>query len=154
MNKDKNLSSEPKRRMTKQKQVILEELKKIYFHPSAEELYKIVKKRIDNISLSTIYRNLEVLSQSGLVKPITFSNDEGRFDGHMHEHYHIKCMVCGKIDDMALMIPDKHSEFFTKSSPLYKLTAMKIEFYGICPDCQTLKNRLVKRRRKKVDHEK
>ena len=56
------------RRITKQRQVILEELRKLNTHPSADEIYKVVRRRLPRISLGTVYRNLEVLVQMGEIQ--------------------------------------------------------------------------------------
>ena len=57
-------------RMTRQREVILEELRKVNTHPSADEIYEMVRKRLPRISLGTVYRNLEILSKSGDIKKL------------------------------------------------------------------------------------
>jgi Fur family ferric uptake transcriptional regulator len=56
--------------MTRQRRVILEELRKVNTHPSADEIYEIVRKRLPRISLGTVYRNLEILSESGDIQKL------------------------------------------------------------------------------------
>ena len=57
----------PKTRMTNQRRVILEELRKVHTHPTVDELYTIVKARMPHISLGTVYRNLDLLTETGEV---------------------------------------------------------------------------------------
>ena len=127
---------ERSQRMTRQRRIILEELEKMEIHPTADQLYEVVRKRIDRISLGTVYRNLELLSRSGRIKRIDTAGGKIRFDGHPGEHTHIKCEKCGKIDD--LPVPGKCGSFCQEDveSSGYLLTGTKIEFRGLCPSCR------------------
>ena len=68
-------------RKTKQREVIVEELTRLRTHPSADELYAIVKKRLPRISLGTVYRNLDLLSREGVVHRLEVGGSQMRFDG-------------------------------------------------------------------------
>ena len=87
-------------RKTKQREVILEELMKLRAHPSADELYERVKKRLPRISLGTVYRNLEMLSREGIIHRLETAGSQKRFDGETGDHQHIRCVRCGRIDDL------------------------------------------------------
>jgi len=82
-------------RMTHQRKVILEEMKKLEGHPTADEVYVRVRERLPRISLGTVYRNLDVLAASGLIRKIEPDFPQMRFDRNTHEHYHVTCMQCG-----------------------------------------------------------
>ena len=86
-----------KNRMTIQKRIILEELKKTKKHPTAETLYAEVRKRLPEISIGTVYRNLELLNQSGTAQKLIDSRRKNRFDGNPEIHFHIECNNCGRI---------------------------------------------------------
>jgi Fur family transcriptional regulator, peroxide stress response regulator len=128
-----HLKKEPFRK-TKQRTVILEELQKVDTHPSADEIYMMVRKRMPRISLGTVYRNLELLSEKGIILKLTFGGNQKRFDGYTEQHYHIRCMQCGKIADAPI---DPITTIDEKADKLsgYKIFGHNLEFIGLCPDC-------------------
>ena len=89
-----------KKRMTKQRKQILEVLKNTNTHPTADEIYEEVKKEIPNISLGTVYRNLNVLSEMDEIMILDYGSSYSRFDGNPKNHYHFKCEQCGKVFDL------------------------------------------------------
>ena len=121
-------------RMTRQRKVILEELRKVNTQPSADELYEIVRKRLPRISLGTVYRNLEILSESGNIQKIEPGCSLKRFDGNPCEHYHIRCVSCGRVVD-APMTPDLEIDLEQVNSTDFKIIGHKLEFLGLCPQC-------------------
>ncbi len=127
-------SSLPKLRMTRQRRVILEELSKLRTHPTADELYKLVRRRLPHISLATVYRNLEILSEASLIKRIELSGPQMRFDPETKNHYHIRCMKCGRLDDMPGDVVIDLEERY-ESLTDYEITGCRVEFIGICPKC-------------------
>lgn len=124
----------PPRRMTQQRRVILEELNKLTSHPTAEELHRIVRNRLPKISIATVYRNLEILSAEGEVLKLEVAGTQRRFDGTTDNHYHIRCSVCGRVDDVHMALVDDIEETAQKNSG-YGVLSHRIEFTGICPDC-------------------
>ena len=92
----------PKLRMTTQRQVIMEELRKVKSHPTAGELCQMVRKRLPRISLGTVYRNLDILSRSGLIQKLDVAGQEMRFDGDIRDHYHLRCLDCGGVSDVEM----------------------------------------------------
>jgi len=88
-----------KRRNTKQRHIIYEILSSTDSHPTADWIYQKAKEIIPNISLGTVYRNLNILKEEG--KIIEISDDkQSRFDARTDKHYHFKCEVCGNIYDI------------------------------------------------------
>ena len=85
--------------MTKQRRVILDEFRKLKSHPSADELYGRVRRLLPRISLGTVYRNLEVLSQQGVVQKVELGGPQRRYDGDITTHYHVRCVECGRVED-------------------------------------------------------
>ncbi len=121
-------------RMTNQRKIILEELKKLKSHPTADELYSLVRKRMPRISLGTVYRNLDVMNRKGLIDRIICGNGPHRYDGNNRRHYHVKCRCCGRIADLEI------SDFpFLKMLEKVDLPAgircVRIEFEDICTNC-------------------
>jgi len=129
------VETETNLRMTRQRQVILEELRRTPSHPGADELYARVRKRLPRISLGTIYRNLEVLSASGEIQKIETGGSLKRFDGNPEPHYHIRCLRCQKVVDAPVaVLPD--IERLLEGKTDFIITGHRIEFLGICPKCQ------------------
>lgn len=87
-------------KMTKQRKVILEVLRKTDSHPSADKIYEDVRKKIPDVSLGTIYRNLDKLSESGHILKLDKGLGQRRYDGNTHPHYHMVCKACCQIFDV------------------------------------------------------
>lgn len=121
-------------RLTPQRKVILEELRKTRTHPTADEVYALVRKRLPQVSLGTIYRNLDFLHSQGLVRKLDKVGPQMRFDAFTDPHLHLSCVQCGKIADLpadmasvVLRVPE--------GSP-YEVQGHWIEFFGLCPECK------------------
>ena len=121
-------------RMTRQRQVILQELRKVKTHPSADEVYEMVRRLLPRISLGTVYRNLEILSELGEIQKIEICGKLKRFDGNTRDHYHLRCLNCHRIDDVPENI---HFDFNSSlnSETGYAITGHRLEFVGLCPEC-------------------
>lgn len=124
-----------KLRMTTQRQVILEELRKLKSHPTAGELCHIVRQRLPRISLGTVYRNLEILSRSGVVLKLDVAGLEMRFDGTVDNHYHLRCLDCGRVVDVE-MKPLQGLEHTVGHYSGFEVLGHRLEFVGHCPDCR------------------
>ena len=125
----------PMIRLTTQRQIILEELAKVKTHPTASELYDMVRKRLPRIGLGTVYRNLELMADSGMILKIEVGGTQKRFDATTDDHYHIRCSACGRVDDIDVpVIRDLASQAAATTS--YHILGHHIEFTGICSSCQ------------------
>src|SRR5210317_60295 len=121
-------------RMTSQRQVILEELQKVKSHPTASELYDMVRKRLPRIGLGTIYRNLELMAESGIILKLEVGGTQKRFDATIEDHYHIRCTNCGRVDDINIEVQENINKIAARSCN-YKVLGHHIEFSGICKEC-------------------
>ena len=101
------------------------------FHPTAEEVYRQIKKKKSDISLGTVYRNLNLLSQSGEVKKISGAGEQDRFDFRTKEHSHFRCTSCGTIADIFIM-PRCFNKLVDDG---YAITSTNIVIDGLCPKC-------------------
>jgi Fur family ferric uptake transcriptional regulator len=128
------MNSKPPRRMTEQRRIILEELGKLTCHPTADELHMLVRNRLPKISIATVYRNLEILSEDGLIWKMDVAGTQRRFDATTKNHYHIRCNVCGRVDDVHMQPIDTIEHEAEKISG-YQVLTHRVEFAGICPDC-------------------
>ncbi len=126
-------------RITTQRKIILEELKKLKTHPTAVELYEIVRKRLPKISLGTVYRNLEIMSEEGLVKKLEIPGREKRWDGDTSTHYHFRCTICGRVYDIFMHENDIHRiENIIKKYTMEnsEIKDINLEVVGVCNICQ------------------
>ncbi|WP_446008434.1 Fur family transcriptional regulator [Candidatus Electrothrix sp.] len=122
-------------RLTTQRQILLEELSKVNTHPTACELYKMVQKRLPRIGLGTVYRNLEIMVDSGIILKLELGGEQKRFDATTEPHYHVRCTVCGKMDDVTLQVQEEITKKAAEKTS-YKIIGHLLEFTGECPDCQ------------------
>jgi len=122
-------------RITTQRQIILEELAKVKTHPTASELYDMVRKRLPRIGLGTVYRNLELMAENGMILKLEVGGTQKRFDATTDTHYHIRCSSCGRVDDIDTPVLDDLVKEAAASSS-YLVQGHHVEFTGICPACQ------------------
>jgi len=127
-------SSPVMHRMTKQKRIILEVLKNTKSHPTADWVYDKVKKKIPNISLGTVYRNLNILKSQGEIMELCYGKGFSRFDGNAAEHHHFTCETCGKVLDVDGLSTTALEDAVAKEMGV-KVERHRLEFYGTCPDC-------------------
>ncbi len=125
----------PQLRSTTQRRVILEELAKLKTHPTANEIYEIVRKRLPRISLGTVYRNLEILSEQGVIRKLEMAGTQKRFDGTVENHYHVRCTLCGRVDDVPVA-PLPEIERSIRGLIDYEILWHRLEFMGVCPRCR------------------
>ena len=120
--------------MTRQREVILKELRSAKIHPSADEVYERVRRYLPRISLGTVYRNLEILSEMGEIQKLELGGDIKRFDWNPKKHYHIRCMQCGRVDD-APIAPLQQVEDELYGATVFTIIGHRLEFEGLCPEC-------------------
>jgi len=116
---------------TPQRLAILKYLEGNKNHPSAEDIYREMKKAFPTMSFATVYNTLEALRGHGCITRLTIDPERRRYDPDTTLHHHLICSRCKKIVDIHMgfdiSLPD------TKG---YKLIGSHIEFYGICPECR------------------
>jgi Fur family ferric uptake transcriptional regulator len=106
MGREKIMTATCQRRNTRQRQVVLEELRSDFSHPTAGELYRKVRERLPRISLGTVYRNLEILQETGqAVRLAGCSGQEARYDGRPEPHLHFYCHECDGVQDLDTVLP-------------------------------------------------
>lgn len=122
-------------RITPQRHAILEYLVQSMSHPTADEIYKALEGKFPNMSVATVYNNLRVFREVGLVKELTYGDSSSRFDFVTTDHYHVICEECGKIVDFHYPALDEVEQFASDVTG-FKVSHHRMEIYGTCPECR------------------
>lgn len=128
------MAAKTRHRMTKQRAVILDILRKMGTHPTADEIYEMVRAQIPRISLGTVYRNLEFLYVQGLVTLLDIGGSQRRYERVGEMHYHVRCLGCGKVEGLDFVL-DTSLEETIKSNSDFEIIGHQLEFIGYCPTC-------------------
>lgn len=121
-------------RLTPQRHAILEFLVSVKTHPTVDEIYKALENRFPSMSVATIYNNMKVFLEAGLVRELTYGDGASRFDADMTDHYHAICKKCGRIEDFDYA-PIDNIEIRAAEQTGYQVAGHRMEVYGLCPDC-------------------
>lgn len=103
-------------------------------HPTANVIYQELRKEYPNISLGTVYRNLNLMCSRGEIRKISCGDDSDRFDGISVPHYHHICTKCGAVHDIPMQVIESINEL-AQNFTEHKITEHRTYFYGICKEC-------------------
>ena len=120
---------------SKQRELILKTLETNVVHPTADYIYAIVKEDMPNISLATVYRNLNQLSAEGVIKKIEGLEPVAHFDHNTHNHHHFICSSCNKVYDVPYKLIPNLSDIILLETGL-RLESCEISLKGLCQACQ------------------
>lgn len=121
-------------RMTPQRHAILSYLVSVETHPTVDEIYKALERKFPSMSVATIYNNLKVFLEVGLVRELAYGDGASRFDADMSEHYHAICDSCGKIEDFEYQT--LHDvEHTAERETGFRIRGHRMEVYGVCQEC-------------------
>jgi Fur family peroxide stress response transcriptional regulator len=124
------------RRGSKQREAILRILQSTDIHPTADWIYDQVRKVIPNISLGTVYRNLNLLKDEGLIKEVTiYGSSSARYDANLEPHHHFICLVCNSVYDLPVQDENVNVSHLVSGRDL-KIKFVKLDIFGICDKCQ------------------
>ncbi|MEJ5364593.1 MAG: transcriptional repressor [Desulfosoma sp.] len=121
-------------RLTRQRKAILEVLRRAHEHLTAEEVYAAARGMEPRISLGTVYRNLDILVEEGLIQKITTGSGPMRFDGNPEKHAHLRCQRCGTLEDLPMKKAFDPREY-VDSSLGHVVRGAVLEFHGLCRRC-------------------
>lgn len=124
-------------RYSQQRENIKNGLKLFCVHPSAEELYFKLKPENPNLSLATVYRNLNYLAKKGAIKRIDGLSEQVHYDHNTNEHFHIICLNCGKIMDLPPEMAEGVKKIL-KNQDKFEIVSYDILVKGVCYDCKSL----------------
>ncbi|MCH5586543.1 peroxide-responsive transcriptional repressor PerR [Shimazuella sp. AN120528] len=122
-------------RMTPQRHAILNYLLSSIQHPTADEIYKSLSDNFPNMSVATVYNNLRLFREAGLVRELTYGDASSRFDANMDDHYHVICHYCGHITDFDYPVLSEVEKSASEMTG-YEVNTHRLEIYGRCPNCQ------------------
>lgn len=136
---------------TVQRDAILKALRCSAGHPSADEIYAVLKRDLPQISLATVYRNLEQMVANGILKKISFKGKQTRFDIDMTLHFHVICPICGKISDIDNSEIFRISELIDEKISRLGLDGYGLDFLRYCDNCRKkIKQTTTPRENKKI----
>ena len=121
---------------SRQRELILDTVKNFPIHPTADIVYEYVRSVDPKISLGTVYRNLNRLSENGSLIKISMPIGGDRFDGRLDDHTHIICQHCGSVTDIELK-NFGHIDEEVATQTGYQVTGHTIVFTGLCKECKT-----------------
>lgn len=119
---------------SRQREAIKEYLAHTHEHPTADTIYMNIRATHPNISLGTVYRNLNLLAEQGEIIKINCQDGSVRFDGNSKPHYHFLCRECGSVLDIE-MESIEHINVIAGAGFAGKIEGNVTYFYGCCPDC-------------------
>lgn len=128
-------SGEKTLRYSRQRQRLLELLQSTDTHPTAGWLYDMMKPDFPNLSLGTVYRNLAVLIEQGMVKKIDAGSTFDRFEAKTTPHYHLICRKCGTIIDFENKLFPEIETVISKAAD-FTVEGHRIDFFGTCGACR------------------
>lgn len=103
-------------------------------------IYEELVADLPTISRATVYRNLNVLADNGLIRRVRIPNSPDRFDHTVENHFHIHCTQCGAVSDVSLTVGEDVSSFLMSGdSHGYEIQGYELVFNGLCPDCKKKK---------------
>jgi Fur family ferric uptake transcriptional regulator/Fur family peroxide stress response transcriptional regulator len=120
--------------LTKQREVVLQVIRDVKEHLTANEVFDRAKQLLPTISFATVYNSLRFLKDAGHIGEISFGNGASRFDALTSRHDHAICTNCGKLVDMEIELPGEIVELATKFSK-FKLESIELTLRGLCPEC-------------------
>lgn len=122
--------------VTEQRRAIFAALAQSREHPSAEQIHRAVRARMPNVSLATIYKNLEALSAIGAVSDVNPLHEHGRYEaalpgtGAGSPHHHLVCVRCRRVVDL-------HEARVSVGNPHgFEVRAVRVQVEGLCPACR------------------
>lgn len=122
------------RRNSKQRQLVLEAVKSVHCHPTAEEIFQMVREENPNISLGTVYRNLNLLAEMGEILKLDLGGESDHFDGTSKEHGHLVCSRCGAIEDLSCELSESVRALVSKELKR-EMEAVNLTVSGLCKIC-------------------
>ncbi len=114
--------------------MILQTLEKMNGHPTADQIYSEVSKKLPHISLATVYRNLELFTDCDMVQTVAFEMSKTHYDSDAKRHHHFRCSDCERIVDINLELEDNPVEKLERKVS-FRIDGYDLYFHGKCENC-------------------
>jgi Fe2+ or Zn2+ uptake regulation protein len=124
-----------RQRRTPQRAVILEIVRSTMDHPTVEWVHEQARRQIPSISVATVYRNLKELASEGAIREMHTAGQSIRYDANTGDHYHIRCVGCGRVRDLPISV-DRRVEEEAGRAINYRIVGHQVEVLGVCPSCE------------------
>ena len=118
-------------RPSAQRVLILDYIRRVHTHPSADTIYRALLRDCPGLARTTVYNPLDLLAQHGLILSLDFGEGYLRFDGEIKPHTHFKCEKCGAVSDI-FTTPENCEKMLPKGS---SLNSVSLYLYGKCAAC-------------------
>lgn len=122
---------------SRQRELIREAVERSSHHPTADAVYQEVRKKESNISLATVYRNLNQLADNGMIRRVVVPGEPEHFDHTMAYHEHMICTQCGRVVDIW---PEKPLHEQLEAFSNMEITGYDLILYGVCSVCACQNN--------------
>jgi len=127
--------SRPAQRLTPKRQAVLEAIRASDDHPTAAQIYALVKPKYPRVAFGTIYKALDSLYRTGQILQLEFGDAASRFDRRTDRHDHAICTSCGRLVDLDVKLPRELQGQASLASG-FNILDHTTHFYGLCPECQ------------------
>lgn len=124
----------PGKRYSRQRELIYRAVLRTNRHPTAEMVYQWLKPTCPNLSLGTVYRNLNLLAEEGILVRMPFPVE--RYDARTFPHPHFRCKECGEVYDMALPYNSALDADAAGVQKDFRIDSHDLTFTGLCPNCR------------------
>jgi Fur family peroxide stress response transcriptional regulator len=121
-------------RLTRYRKVVLESLRSTESHPTAAEVYRLVRRRSPGVAYATIYNSLNWLEQKGFIRRIDFVGEAARYDPIVEPHDHLVCDRCGALKDVWLKLPAQLLGRAARGEG-FRVERHRTELFGLCGEC-------------------
>ena len=127
-------------RMTSQRALILDVISRAEEHLDADEVYRQARERQSGLSLSTVYRNLQLLKKLGLVKELHFDESHHHYEAKpSFEHHHLVCLGCGRIEEFGCRLSRRMRQEVARKKG-FDVTGVEVHMTGYCSQCRQRSN--------------
>lgn len=135
--KEKTLGGEKVTRInfSKKREAIYQTIKNTKSHPSAEWVYNSLKEEYPSLSLGTVYRNMSMFREKGVIQSVGTVNGQERFDGNVKPHPHFICRSCYAVTDMEHLDYNEFADETVRKNYGHRVDHHKVFFYGVCKKC-------------------
>lgn len=120
-------------RFTEQRAAVYRFLRGTDEHPTADEVFTVVRGEISDISLATVYKALETLVSCGLAAKLSYGDGSARYDARTDEHYHSRCLGCGVVRDVYAAEPAYRPQ--VRVGDGFRVEGFRVEVVGYCVNC-------------------